>query len=308
MNMTMREIIEKYKEQTGKSLSDASIANILGWSKTTMSFVVNGTYANLDSKLEEAYNKLLGDQDEASAGAQSDGFEEIVVKTDVIVATPDFNAVYGLCNGLMDPKSSLTASIGMVTGVAGRGKTTTVRRFAVEHPGVVYILYMGYSKSSLFRVIAEEMTGRSFSSYYKNLQLILEATRAWRKLIIIDEADRMPLNLIEDLRTLNESGSVPLLLVGEPALASMTKRADRIESRIRKPRIEFHPLDYVVLSTLYKEACGLTLTKGVAEKLVKAAGADFRVAANDMQNIVRLMNINHQSVLTERLIDEFRKI
>lgn len=308
MNMTMREIIEKYKEQTGKSLSDASIANILGWSKTTMSFVVNGTYANLDSKLEEAYNKLLGDQDEASAGAQSDGFEEIVVKTDVIVATPDFNAVYGLCNGLIDPKSSLTASIGMVTGVAGRGKTTTVRRFAVEHPGVVYILYMGYSKSSLFRVIAEEMTGRSFSSYYKNLQLILEATRAWRKLIIIDEADRMPLNLIEDLRTLNESGSVPLLLVGEPALASMTKRADRIESRIRKPRIEFHPLDYVVLSTLYKEACGLTLTKGVAEKLVKAAGADFRVAANDMQNIVRLMNINHQSVLTERLIDEFRKI
>lgn len=306
--MNMREIIEKYKDQTGKTLSDASIANILGWSKTTMSFVVNGTYANLDSKLEEAYNKLLGGQVENSTDNQSDGFEEISVKTDVIVATPDFNAVYGLCNGLMDPKSSLTASIGMVTGVAGRGKTTTVRRYAVEHPGVVYILYMGYSKSALFRVIAEEMTGRSFNSYYKNLQLILEATRAWRKLIVIDEADRMPLSIIEDLRTLNESGSVPLLLVGEPALASMTKRADRIESRIRKPRIEFHPLDYVVLSTLYKEACGLTLTKGVAEKLVKAAGADFRVAANDMQNIVRLMNINHQSVLTERLVDEFRKI
>lgn len=309
MNVTMREICEKYQERTGKTMSDAAIAAMLGWSKTTMSLVVNGSYANLDGKLQEAYDRLLGDDAATAGGAeQTDGFTEITVKPDVVIATPDFNAVYGLCNGLMDVKSSLSASIGMVTGVAGRGKTTTVRRYAVEHPGVVYILYMGYSKSALFRTIAEELTGRSFASYYKNLQLILEATRAWRKLIIIDEADRMPINMIEDLRTLNESGGVPLLLVGEPALASMTKRADRIESRIRKPRIEFHPLDYVVLSTLYKEACGLTLTKGVAEKLVKAAGADFRVAANDMQNIVRLMNINRVSVLTERLVDDFRKI
>lgn len=304
--MSMREICDRYQQKVNEKLSDARIADILGWSKATMSLIMNGNYANLDAKLQEAQDKLLGSSIETDVVAG--GFHEITVKTDVIVATPDFNAVYGLCNGLMDPKSSLTASIGMVTGVAGRGKTTSVRRYAVEHPGVVYILYMGYSKASLFRTIAEELTGRSFGSYYKNLQLIMEATKAWRKLIIIDEADRMPLSLIEDLRTLNEAGCVPLLLVGEPALASMTKKADRIESRIRKPRIDFHPLDYVVLSTLYKEACGITLTKPVAEKLVKFAGADFRVAANDMQNIVRLMNINRVNVLTERLLNEFRKM
>ena len=308
--MTMREICDKYQAKLGKPMSDAAIAATLGWSKATMSLVVNGTYTNLEGKLQEAYDKLLGtDAVQPVEETESlENFSDIKIKNDVIVATPDFNAVYGLCNGLMDPKSSLTASIGMVTGLAGRGKTTAVRRYAVEHTDVVYILYMGYSKASLFRVIAEEMTGRSYSSYYKNLQLILEATRAYRKLIIIDEADRMPLSQIEDLRTLNESGSVPILLVGEPSLASMTKKADRIESRIRKPRIEFHPLDYVVLSTLYKEACGLTLTKGVAEKLVRASNADFRIAANDMQNIVRLMNINHTNVLTERLVDEFRKM
>ncbi len=304
--MSMREICDRYQQKVNEKLSDARIADILGWSKATMSLIMNGNYANLDAKLQEAQDKLLGSSVETDVVAGD--FHEITVKTDVIVATPDFNAVYGLCNGLMDPKSSLTASIGMVTGVAGRGKTTSVRRYAVEHPGVVYILYMGYSKAALFRTIAEELTGRSFGSYYKNLQLIMEATKAWRKLIIIDEADRMPLSLIEDLRTLNEAGCVPLLLVGEPALASMTKKADRIESRIRKPRIDFHPLDYVVLSTLYKEACGITLTKPVAEKLVKFAGADFRVAANDMQNIVRLMNINRVNVLTERLLNEFRKM
>lgn len=305
--MSMREICDKYQQKINKKMSDASIADLLGWSKATMSCVVNGNYTNLDAKLAEAKVKLLGDRLDQKKEDSSE-FSEISVKSDVIVATPDFNAVYGLCNDLMDPKSSLAASIGMVTGVAGRGKTTTVRRYAAEHVGVVYVLYMGYSKSALFRTIAEELTGRSYGSYYKNLQLITEATRAWRKLIIIDEADRMPLGQIEDLRTLNEYGSVPLLLVGEPALASMTKKADRIESRIRKPRIDFHPLDYVVLSTLYKEACGITLTKNVAEKLVRYAGADFRVAANEMQNIVRLMNVNRVNVLTERLLDEFGKM
>ena len=118
--MNMREICDRYQQKVNEKLSDARIADILGWSKATMSLIMNGNYANLDAKLQEAQDKLLGSSVETDVVAGD--FHEITVKTDVIVATPDFNAVYGLCNGLMDPKSSLTASIGMVTGVAGRGK------------------------------------------------------------------------------------------------------------------------------------------------------------------------------------------
>lgn len=299
--MEINKIIEEYSRNTGRSYSQKELSEILGWSTATMSLVINGNYKYQQDKEDEAARKLLGLSNEPQ------GWKPIEIKKDVIIATKDFNNVYELCNGLLDPNRSLTSSIGMVVGDAGRGKTTAVQRFAAENSQAVYILYMGYSKSQMFKEIAKELVGRYAGNYYSNLELIMESTKIFRKLIIIDEADRMPLSLLEDLRTLNERGTVPLLLVGEPALARLARKADRIESRIRKPRIEFHPLDYITLATLYHDAAGLTLSKTVAEALVKLAKADFRIAVNDMQNIVRQMNISHSPELTEGVLNEYKR-
>lgn len=80
------------------------------------------------------------------------------------------------------------------------GKTTSVQRFAAENTAATYVLYMGYTRNALFREISEGILGRSAGTYYGNLQLIMGATQMYRKLIIIDEADRMPLSLLENLR------------------------------------------------------------------------------------------------------------
>ena len=164
---------------------------------------------------------------------------------------------------------------------------------------------MGFNRNALFREIAEAVVGRSARSYYDNLQLIMGATRVYRKLIIVDEADRMPISMLEDLRTLNEYGRVPLLLVGEPKLAATIKKADRIESRIRKPRITFSPVKNETIGTLYEDCCGLILTGEMTNTLARMAHRDFRVAVNDMQNLIRLMNINHKKKLTgQELLNE----
>lgn len=298
--MTAREIIDAFKEKEGKDCSQREIADRLGWSPGTLSGVLSGNYPNVSQKVEEMGRKLLGLVEEKEA------FHPIAIR-DVTISTRDFQAVYELCNSLLSPESSLTASIGLVIGDAGMGKTTAVQRFAAENSAANYVLFMGYTRNALFKEIAEAMIGRSAGTYYNNLQLIMGATQIFRKLIIIDEADRMPLSLLEDLRTLNERGKVPLLLVGEPTLARTVKRADRIESRIRKPRIEFHPVDAVTLATLYKEACSLEISADVAKSLVSMAGGDFRVAANEMQNIVRMMNVSGHSKLTRQVLDEYRQ-
>lgn len=299
--MTAKEIIAKYQESTGKEYSQRELSDILGWSTAATSQVIQGKYPNQVAKETEMAKKLLGIVEDIP------DWKPISIKPDIIIATRDFNSVFELCNGLIASDSSLNASIGLVIGDAGRGKTTTVQRYAAENPNASYVLYMGFSRASLFKEIAESLVGRSSNSYYNNLQIIMAATQVYRKLIIIDEADRMPKALLEDLRTLNEKGKVPLLLVGEPSLANMVKKADRIESRIRKPRIEFHQLDYVTLATLYSECCGLQINRKVAEELVKLSNADFRVAANDLQNIVRMMNINRYTELTEEVVNEYKR-
>lgn len=300
-------VLKEYKRREGKDVAQAEIARQLGWSTATVSLMASGSYksSDVEGKTREAARVLLG-EDFSGLDLKENEWTPIAMKKDVIIATPDFNATYNLCNILVDEGESLSCSIGLVTGVAGRGKTTAVKKFCVDHPyNTTYILYMGYTRHGLFKAIAESLIGRSYTQYYKNLNLIMEATRLSRKIIIIDEADRMPLSLLEDLRTLNESGEVPILLVGEPMLSSTVKKADRIESRIRKPRVEFKPLDYLSLAALYQEACGLSLTKEIASALVKIANADFRVAANDMQAIVKLMNVNHYKTLDQRVINEY---
>lgn len=297
--MTAKEILEKYRENEGNDMSQREIADKLGWSPSTLSMVLSGSYANQAAKEEEMARVLLN-----MGSLSAEGFTPILVR-EQIIATKDFMDVYALCNGLANPDSSLTASIGLVIGDAGMGKTTAVQRFAAEHSAAAYVLYMGFNRNALFKEIAEAVVGRSARSYYDNLQLIMGATRIYRKLIIIDEADRMPLSMLEDLRTLNENGRVPILLVGEPKLAATVKKADRIESRIRKPRITFSPIDAPTLATLYDECCGLKLSEKVTKTLLKMAHGDFRVAANDMQNLVRIMNINRKSELTQEVINAY---
>lgn len=102
--MNAKEIIEKYKEISGKDLSQREIADTLGWSAGTLSGVLNGSYPKTKAKEREMAKALLGIEDDGGRGQ----FVPITIK-DVTIATKDFTAVYELCNSLLSPESSLTA-------------------------------------------------------------------------------------------------------------------------------------------------------------------------------------------------------
>ena len=297
-------------------LSQQEIANLLGVSKTTISLVANEKYDNWPLFVDQAINKcvesgklMLEDENSVSASPaqEEDETPRIQIDNSVFIKTDNVTRLNALCDDLLDETTSLNASIGLATGRAGYGKTTAVRRYITTHADAVYILWMNFSKAQLFQRIAEELMGKSYSSYIKNINLICDVTRIYRKLIVVDEADRMPVSILEDLRTLNEEGQVPVLLLGEDSLAAKVKKADRIESRIRKPIVTFHQLDWKDLAAFYELSTGLVLEKEVATRLVQDAHRDFRVAANDMQAIVKIMNANGVTELTKEALDAIRR-
>ena len=305
----MREISDLNELLKVTGLTQTDISEKMGWSRAQVSLIAAKKYDNWQGKVMEVFRYLAanGYVPEEYIEKGDSVSPEIEIDTGAIIMTDNYNAVFNLADGLIAPESLLNASIGMVLGKAGYGKTTAVKRYAVEHMDAVYVLYMGFARTSLFRRIAEEMIGRSVGTYYGNIRLIEEATSVCRKLIIIDEADRVPLPILEDLRTLNENAGVPLLLVGEESLASTVRKADRIESRIRKPVIAFKPIDTATVIALYKKACGLSIDVDIAKKLISMCGRDFRVAVNDMQHIVSIMNQNGVPEVTKEVIDAARR-
>lgn len=150
------------------------------------------------------------------------------------------------------------------------------------------------------------MTGETRRSFVDIKDAIRDASAVYRKLLVVDEADRMPVRLLEALRGLNEYCGLPILLIGEPALLTKIHTEPRLESRMRKPRVEFAPLSCVDIALYWHEAIGLDLTgkAEIQQLLLKSCRGDFRIMVNDAQRIVQHMNTNDLSEVDIKVVKD----
>ena len=160
----------------------------------------------------------------------------------------------------------------------------------------------GYTQTKLLKEISYELTGTRPSTFEKCLDAIEEGSRIVRKLIIIDEADKMPLRYIEMLRAINERCCLPLLLVGEEELYARMSNVPRLRSRIRKPIVKFGPVDLVDVSAFFKLAIGISIQVDVAQELCERANGDFRVVVNDARAIIDILNTSGISHLDSSIL------
>jgi type II secretory pathway predicted ATPase ExeA len=132
-----------------------------------------------------------------------------------------------------------------LTGEAGLGKTTIVRSYLDlvkrEQLRVVYIFNSNVSFESLLKTICREtgLTGETSDPFEMVQQLhqflfLIEEYRCGRTVIIIDDAQNMPIDTLEKLHLLSNLKTskdklVQIILVGQPELES-TLNLDRLQS------------------------------------------------------------------------------
>ena len=204
-------------------LSVADVARITDISKSTVSLVKNGKYS--DSMMEEKIVKALEEKGYKNAK------RELKIRRDVFVKTENTSRFFELADELIDPEGDLTSSIGMVIGRAGRGKSFAARRYAVNVDNTIYVLYVdGFSLVDVAREIAYEFSGLRPRFFRACLELIEDASITNRKLVIIDEADKMPKKTFEMLRSINERCALPMILVGEESLKKILESERRLKS------------------------------------------------------------------------------
>jgi len=285
-------------------LSLSKVAQITGYDKSTVSRVAAGIYPKSAEKEEEIVRKIV------EAGFTKPAAPErskLRIAKNVFVPTTNNERFERLCDSLVDPEGLLTSSIGLCIGTAGRGKTCSSIRYAAMNQDVVYVLYVdGYTQTKLLKEVAFELCGTKPITFERCLEAIEEGARFARKLVIIDEADKMPLRYIEMLRAINERCSLPLLLVGEEELYAKLANVPRLKSRVRKPIVKFMPIDIVDVSAFYKIAIGLTIQPEVANELCNRANGDFRVVVNDAMAIVNILNTSGLSILDSSILSRLR--
>lgn len=302
--MTLSEALEITK------LSLQQAGDMVGLGKSAVSRVKSHDYPNWQN-IEAAIIKKMSDGGLFPDSIELEEVEEgtLRVNPSAFISTQNVIAFNSLASSLLDPTTTMNSSIGMVTGSAGFGKTTAIQQFVANNEQSVYVLYMeGYTLTMIIKKIAMELTGFNRRSFDNNLAIIKEATSMYRKLIIIDEADRMPIRVIESLRNINEYCGAPVMLAGEESLVSKMTAIPRLKSRIRKPEIVFKSLNVIDVATYYQMAVGIDISSSpaVCQTLLRWANKDFRTLVNDAQHIVAMLNSSGLSELTEEVLDAYK--
>ena len=111
--------------------------------------------------------------------------------------------------------------IGLITGYVGVGKSTALKYYASEYPGVLYLRGSdGMTKSELLERICELLHIPAFerSTIARKLTLIKRHLRGSGKLLIFDEAGRALPKCLEVLRDISDDTETALVFAGREFL------------------------------------------------------------------------------------------
>ena len=288
--------LQKFIQANGLSMRSA--AEAAGCDKSVIVKVCNQTYYEWQRKEAEIIALL---QEKGHTKMPSD---QLTISTDVLVKTSNVDRFFQLADSLADPDGSLTSSLGMVIGTAERGKTYAARHYASKNPNAVYIQFIeGSSRCQVLRSICYQLTGCRPYSFGACVSALEEISRLGRRLVIVDEADKCPLSILEMLRGVNEVCHLPFLFVGEEALKGKMDAVPRLRSRVRNPIVVFDPLAISDVSVYWSMAAGLSLDQAMLEKLFRRARAGFRTLSNDALALVRIANASGINTITPAMLD-----
>ena len=221
-NKELQQQLRDYIESVG---SQSKAATSLGWSTAALSTYLSGKYKgnleNFEKSLQEAFgNKDAAEQlksNEVGDTYQPTSISESVYKT------------IRLCH--------LKGGLAIECGDAGIGKTMACRKYAENYPTTaIYVtvnpclVTLNAFLKLLCRVMKIQTSGRKDEMWFR----LADSFSGERKVLIIDEAQHLPIKTIEAIRAFFDNN--PLLgicLVGNIDTVTNTGRSKEAFAQIR---------------------------------------------------------------------------
>ncbi|PKN28246.1 MAG: hypothetical protein CVU64_14165 [Deltaproteobacteria bacterium HGW-Deltaproteobacteria-21] len=221
---------------------------------------------------------------------------------DIFIPTQNFQKFSGLCDELLGSAAGI--EMAAVIGSAGRGKTTAAERVVTHNQNAVYVRFEErLSYVGLIREVAFAVAGVRPNRTQDCVEMIRNELGKARRIIMVDEADRMSMKHLNTMRDFHDTCKVPVLLIGEEFLRGKLARERRLISRVRET-MTFEPVSQPDVVVFYRKALGLDVPPAEAARLLKHAKGDFRFVVKDALQAERIMKASGMKAVTEQLIDE----
>lgn len=295
------------EELAERKMTKAELALRINVSRSLVSQYLNRKYSSNTEELEESLGRWLDGAGRDKNGAAAEAGGKPFRKPECFESR-DYASVIGVCQLCQQE-----ATLGIVTGRSGYGKTFSLRKYA-QLPRVAYIeCNEAMSQKDLVRRV-EEAAGlpKAYGTVAERMEHVAEFFRtASGYLLVIDEADKLITKYtqkkIELLRAIADmaKGYVGLVMAGEPALEGLLKQYDpRFANRMEfgcklgglteqevRGYFEGFDVDAPALEELVARACN------------KQTGC-FRLLDRTVNNMVRVMRGQQGSTVTMKVVKE----
>jgi len=191
--------------------------------------------------------------------------------------------------------------LGVVWGRAGRGKTVCAREYAVR-TGAVYLRALeDETPRAMLSRLCFELNGSDPHTTERCKRIAVEVLEKRPRSILVDEADRMRVGLIEHFRDIHDLTGVPIVFIGEEHLHPALNSRRRIWSRVTQT-VEFHPISAEDIMLFGLRAADLRIEPQAAQRIGARAGGDFRLVWSDVRELEQMARANATQNVDARMV------
>ena len=266
------------------SVSMSALARALGVSPSLISQFRNGSYKGDSQAIAAKINSYIDNHNKKSKISQPEPKKgEFFVSTDVKMANFVIN------------EAILEREIALIYGAAGSGKTTILQEFAKNNPNVVLIEATCHTSAKvLLEDLCEALKIEAPNGLNAKLKAAARFLKSNDKIVMIDEAEHLPLRALEDLRRIYDFAKMPLILCGTQILLKnlMGKSGE--------------------LRQLYSRICGKWTMRGLSEEecekfyaknIFEYSKGNFRSSSKLYKKALRLASLN-ECEIDEQIIEQ----
>ena len=190
---------------------------------------------------------------------------EVIIETDAMIR---FDSAVDEVAGA----DRMLSGFVLAYGQAGRGKSVAADRYHYQRGGAYVRVWQGWSQTAFLQRLLFEVRGKNMDmprhTGNRCKELVVQLLEAEPKPIFIDEADRLRIDRIEDLRDIHEMTGAPVVLIGEEGIFGLLHERRRIWSRIAY-EVEFGPVSPAEIALYAQQAAGLDLPLSLSTEIAQ---------------------------------------
>ena len=294
MNTLIEQLILLMNE---KGLSQSDVAKAIGMSPATVSNYLNGTYKGDVNKVNDkiaAYLRL-----EENRRQEAEGKTEYV-RTQSGRRIAD---ILRLAHATGNPV--------VIIGQAGLGKTSALYDYHAQNPDTLLVESdPTYNAKVLLAKLAKSCGVPTDGSLNLLMERLTERLKDSGRLIMIDEAENLPLKALECVRRLHDKTDVGLALVGMPRLLTNLRgrygELKQLSSRVNfkldlGDALDDEELTEIVVGNLKTEDAA------VVAELVAAAEGNVRRLVKMLHGVRRLAR-RYKEPVNVQMVRQFREM